>query len=245
MLELTLKILLFSILSTNTNAALEYSKVEYPGCPENSYCQKATGEVRQKWLDQLEKFSTDKISENEFNRFIQETNGIPIANWAAEEAGVLPRIMMWDSPCKQHKKEASRFYISEIFRKNLKQDELKEFQTLYFSKTIGFETGKKIFSMTIPRGDTPTFIDNGYFYFLREEDGKYYGLRINREGSIRVSKVEVIKETPKEAVCLKEQVDQFYREAPSPTFYQGYTCKDIWDKSSKTYKTMLFGWSCN
>jgi len=99
--------------------------------------------------------------------------------------------------------------------------------------------------MTIPRGDTPTFIDNGYYYFLREDEGKYYGLRINSEGSLKVSKVEVIKETPKEAVCLKEQVDQFLREAPSPTFYQGYSCKSIWDKSSKTYKTILFGWSCN
>lgn len=245
MLRLSLIISLFLIKSANLFAALEYNKIEHPGCPESAYCQKATGIVRQQWLDQLENFGKNKISEAEFNKYIQNSYGIPIANWAAEEAGVLPRIMMWDSPCKQHKKEASRFYISEIFRKNLYASELKDFNTLYFSKAIGVDSNKKVFSMTVPRGDTPTFIDNGFYYFLREDEGKYYGLRINREGSIKVSKVEVINELPKEAVCLKEQVDQFLREAPSPTFYQGYSCKNIWDKSSKTYKTILFGWSCS
>lgn len=245
MLKFCRTIFFFSLMSSSSFAALEYSKLEYPGCPENAYCQKATGEVRQKWIDELDKFGKDKISETEFNRFLQNSYGVPIANWAAEEAGVLPRIMMWDSPCKQHKKEASRFYISEIFRKNLKAEEIKEFNTLYFSKAIGVDAKKIPFSMTVPRGDTPLFIDNGFYYYLREDDGKYYGLRINREGDLKVSKVEVIKETPKEAVCLKEQVDQFYREAPSPTFYQGYNCKDIWDKTSKSYKTLLFGWSCN
>lgn len=245
MLHICFIISLLTILSANVFAALEYNKTEYTGCPESAYCQKATGEVREKWLEQLDSFGKNKISESEFNKYIQNTHGIPIANWAAEEAGILPRIMMWDSPCKQHKKEASKFYISEIFRKNLFLSEIKEYSTLYFSKAIGIDSNKKIFTMTVPRGDTPTFIDNGYYYFLREDEGKYYGLRINREGALKVSKVEVIKEMPKEAVCLKEQVDQFLREAPSPTFYQGYSCKDIWDKNSKTYKTMLFGWSCN
>ena len=56
MIGLAFKILLFSLISTNIFAALEYSKVDHPGCPENAFCQKATGEVRQKWIDQLEKF---------------------------------------------------------------------------------------------------------------------------------------------------------------------------------------------
>ena len=245
MLRLILSTVILALISNKSFAALEYSKIEFPGCPESAYCLKATGKIRQKWIDELDKFGKDKISESQFNNFLQNSNGLPIANWAAEEAGVLPRIMMWDSPCKQHKKEASKFYISEFFRKNLKADELKEYSTLYFSKAIGVDLNKKVFSMTIPRGDTPTFIENGFYYFLREDDGKYYGLRINQDGLLKVSKVETIKETPKEAVCLKEQVDLFFREAPSPTFYQGYTCKEIWDKTSKTYRTMLFGWSCN
>lgn len=232
-------------LSTESFSALEYSKVEYPGCPENAYCQKLTGEVRKKWLDGLDQFNRGKISEVQFNTELQKNDGIPIANWAMEEAGVLPRIVMWDSPCQQHKKEASRFYIGEFFRKNLKASELKEFTNLYFSKAIGVDKNKNVFSIVIPRGDIPTFIENGYYYFLREDDGKYYGLLVNPSGEIKVTKIQSTSEMPKDAICLKEQIDFFLREAPSPTFYQGYHCKDIWDKTSKTYKTILFGWSCN
>ena len=244
MLRLMLSTTLFLLLNATAFAALEYSKIEYAGCPENAFCQKATGVVRQQWLDELEKFGKDKISADQFNAFLQKNYGVPVATWAAEEAGVLPRIMMWDSPCKQHKKEASRFYIAEIFVKSLKESEIKDFSTLYFTKSIGIEN-KKPFSMNIPRGDTPLFIENGYYYFLREDEGKYYGLKVNQDGMMKVTNVETIKETPKESVCLKEQVDLFHRTAPSPTFYQAYNCKDIWDKTSKSYKTMLFGWSCN
>ena len=229
----------------NSMAALEYSKIEHAGCPENAYCQKVTGEIRQNWLNLLDDFKVGKITETKLNADLQKAYGLPISNWAAEEANVLPRIIMWDSPCPQHKKEASRFYISEIFRKNLKSSEIKDYTTLYFHRAIGVDSNKKVFSVTIPRGETPLFIENGDFYFLREDEGKYYGLNVSRDGDLKVTKIQTIKETPKEAVCLKEQVDLFYREAPSPTFYQGYACKDIWDKSTKSYKTMLFGWSCN
>lgn len=232
-------------LATPSFAALEYSKIEYPGCPENAYCQKNTGEVRRQWLDGLDEFNRDKISEIKFNADLQKNHGVPVAGWAMEEAGVLPRIMMWDSPCKQHKQEASKFYISDFFRKNLKDSELKEFTNIYYPRAVALDKNKKVYSMVVPRGDFPTFMDNGYLHYLKEDDGKYYGLLVNRDGDIRVTKPQLVKELPKEVVCMKEQVDLFLREAPSPTFYQGYHCKDIWDKSSKTYKPMLFGWSCN
>lgn len=243
MLQLTLSILIF--LNTDLFAALEYSKIEYPGCPENAYCQKNTGEVRKSWLDDLDSFNRNKMSEAKFNAELQKNNGIPIAGWAMEEAGILPRIMMWDSPCKQHKTSAMKFYISEFFRKNLKESELKDYTNIYFPLAIGVDQNKKVFSMVVPRGDIPTFIENGYFYFLKEDDGKYYGLLLNRNGELKITKPTVVKETVKEAVCLKEQVDLFNRSAPSTSFYQGHHCKDIWDKTSKSYKTMLFGWSCN
>ena len=228
-----------------TFAALEYSKIEHPGCPENAYCQKNTGEIRRLWLDNLEDFNRNKISEIKFNSDLQKNNGVPVAGWAMEEAGVLPRIMMWDSPCKQHKKEASRFYISELFRKNLKESELKEFTNIYFPRAILLDQNKKAFSMVVPRGDIPTFSSDGYYHYLKEDDGKYYGLWINRAGELKISKPQLVKELPKEVVCTKEQIDLFLREAPSPTFYQDYHCMGIWDKNSKTYNPMLFGRSCH
>ncbi|MEA9356447.1 hypothetical protein SHI21_09545 [Bacteriovorax sp. PP10] len=238
-------VLSFMLSITSSFAALEYSKVEYPGCPENAYCQKNTGEVRRQWLDSLDEFNRSKISESKFNADLQKNNGVPVAGWAMEEAGVLPRIMMWDSPCKQHKQEASKFYISELFRKNLRSSELKEYTNIYFPRVVLVDNNKKVFSMVVPRGDIPTFMDNGSLHYLKEDDGKYYGFLINRDGDIRITKPQIVKELPKEVVCLKEQVDLFMREAPSPTFYQSYHCMDIWDKNSKTYKPILFGRSCN
>ncbi|MBY0415235.1 MAG: hypothetical protein K2Q18_13775 [Bdellovibrionales bacterium] len=237
-----LPLLLFS---QNLFSALEYSKIEHPGCPENAFCQKNTGEVRQAWLDTLDNFNKKKITESKLNADLQKEYGVPLSGWAMEEAGVLPRIMMWDSPCKQHKKDATKFYISDLFRKNLKDSELKDFTNIYFPKAILLDADKKPYSMTIPRGDLPTFMENGALYFLKDDDGKYYGLMVDKSGDIKVTTPQSVKETSKEVVCLKEQADLFLRLSPSPTFYQGYLCREVWDKTSKTYKTILFGWSCN
>jgi len=238
-------VLLLALPVKKTSAALLYSKIEFAGCPENAFCQKNTGEVRQKWLDQLALFYTGKLSENAFNEWLQKNQGVPFPIWALEEASVLPNIMLWDSPCAQHRKEASKFYIGDIFRKNIKENEIKEFQSLFFAKAYGVTPDKKVYSVTIPRSEVPLFSENGKLYFLEEDEGNYYGLYISINGDIKISGVHSVKETAKESVCLKEQVDQFLREAPSPTFYKGYTCKDIWDKSLKAYRPMLFGWSCH
>ncbi|NOT80776.1 MAG: hypothetical protein HOP07_17460 [Bacteriovoracaceae bacterium] len=242
-----LALLIFSLVffPLRSESALEYSKLEFPGCPENAFCKKNTGEVRQKWIEELDQFIKNKISESIFNQNLQKNHGMPVASWALEEASILPNIMMWDSPCSQHKKEASKFYISEIFKKNLKEADLKDSQSLYFSRAYGIGVDKKIFSVIIPRGETPLFIENGYYYFLEDEEGKYFGLLINQKGDLKITKIQSITETAKDSVCIKEQVDQFLREAPSPTFYKGYTCKEIWDKTNKVYRPMLFGWSCN
>lgn len=244
-LRSSLFLLALSWTSFSVQAALEYSKIEHTGCPENAFCQKATGELRQKWLNQLDNLRLGKITESKLNADLQKEQGMPVANWATEEASILPRVIMWDSPCPQHKKEASKFYISEFFRKNLKDSELKGYNSLYFPKAIGLDQNKKIYTITIPRGDIPLFMENGMLYFLREDEGKYYGLLVGKNGELKVAKIQTITEAPKDAVCLKEQVDTFHREAPSPSFFQGYHCKSIWDKNSKSYKTMLFGWSCN
>lgn len=229
----------------STFAALEYSKIDQIGCPENAYCQKETGLIRKKWLEDLEEFNKGKLSEEKFNNNLQKENGIPISGWAQEEASILPKVMMWDSPCKQHRKETTKYYISEVFRKNLLLNELKSFSNLYFAKAFALGADKKVFNYTIPRGDAPLFIKNDSLYFLREEEGKYYGLLISKNGNLKVTHVESNAEMPKEGICFKEQIDAFLREAPAPNFYQGYYCKDIWDKDEKKYRTMLFGWSCN
>lgn len=236
-------IFIFS-LSFNLHA-LEYSKVDFEGCPENSFCKKETGVNRKKWLDQLKGFNKGEISEQKINAFIQAEYGLLVSAWAQEEASLLPNIIMWDSPCSHHRNPVNKYYITEVFRKNLNLEELKEFPTLHFTKAIVLDHGKNPNTFIFPRGEIPLFIKDGSFYFLREDEGHFYGLLINHEGHLKVTKNELNSNPPKEVACPKEFIADFVRMAPGPNFYQGQVCKDIWDTKTKDYKTVILGWSCN
>ncbi len=225
--------------------ALEYSKIDFDGCPENSFCKKETGLTRKKWMEQLRSFSKGELSEQKLNAFVQSEYGLPVSGWAQEEASLLPNVLMWDSPCKQHRSPTNKYYISEVFRKNLNANELKESPTIFFSRAIILEKGKTPYSVVVPRGDAPLFVKDGSLYFLREEEGIFYGLLIDRDGRFKITKNEFSSLPPKEVTCSQDLIAEFSREAPSPNFYQGHYCKDIWDKTTKSYKTMLLGWSCN
>jgi hypothetical protein len=236
---------LLFILQVRTSNALEYSKIEFDGCPENAYCKKETGINRKSWIEQLRKFSSGKINQQKFNAFIQSEYGVPVSAWAQEEASLLPNILMWDSPCKQHRSIANKYYIAEIFRKNFSLKELKELPNIVLSRAILLDKSNLPYSIIIPRGDAPLFIQDGSLYFLREEEGQFYGLLIDSTGHFTLTKNETSTETPKEAICTKEQIALFYRESPGPNFYQNVYCKDVWNKTTKTYNRMLLGWSCN
>ena len=245
-MRFALTIILFTTLFLGQKLqALEYSKIEFEGCPENAFCKKETGLYRRKWIEQLKNFSKNKITEQKLNQFIQSEFGLPISGWAQEEASLLPNILMWDSPCKQHQSSTNKYYITELFRKSLATNDLKEYPNIYFSRAIVLDNNKQPVSIVVPRGDAPLFFKDGSLYFLREEEGIYYGLLIDREGHLKVTKNEISPEPPKEVNCNKEMEALFLRESPSPNFYQGNFCKEIWDKNSKSYKTILLGWSCN
>jgi len=238
--------ILFFALGQKINA-LEYSKIDLEGCPENSYCKKETGVNRKKWLEELKKFSKNTISEQAINNFVQSEYGLPISSWAREDASLQPNILMWDSPCKQHQGPINKYYIAELFRKNLAKKELAEFRNVFFSRAVMFDSNNhnQALSMIVPRGDAPLFIKNGSLYYLREEEGYFYGLLIDGEGRLRITKALKSPEPSKEAICSKDLSTLFMREAPGANFYQGFFCKDIWDTTLKSYKTVLLGWSCN
>lgn len=239
-------LLLITILNCTISAsALEYSRIEFEGCPENAFCKKETGATRKKWIEQLRKFSSGTISEQKLNSFVQNEFGLPISGWAQEEGSLLPNILLWDSPCKQHAKSINKYYIAEVFRKNLNSKDLSEIHNLFFARAILLDDAKNPYSIIVPRGDAPLFLTEGSLYYLREDEGIFYGLLLDKNGKIRVTKNETSTMPAKEAICTKEQVALFNRESPSPNFYQGTYCKEIWDKTTKSYKTMLLGWSCN
>lgn len=236
--------MLFLCIKSAAFAELIYSKIDQPGCPENAHCQKATGLLRQKWIEKLTLFNQKKISEFQFNQIVQNDTGAPISGWALEEASVLPKIVMWDSPCRQHKNELSKIYISEIFRKDLNASDIGISKNLIFAKIIGKDLSEKIFSFYSLRDEYPLFIENQWFYFLREEEGQFYGLSISKFGDLKVATIKKSDQLPKDAVCPKDFIDIFLKEAPSSTFYQTYICKEVWNRTIQKYQTLLFGKSC-
>lgn len=225
--------------------ALEYSKIDFPGCPENAYCKKETGINRQNWILNLKKFSSGKISEQKINELIQSEFGLPVSGWGQEESSLHPNIVMWDSPCKQHRISTNKYYIADVFRKNFNTNELKDLSNIYFSRAVLLDNSNQPYFVVVPRGDAPLFIKNGSLYFLREEEGIFYGLLIDRSGRFQVTKNETSKNPPKEIACSKDQIDLFNRESPGANFYQGTFCKLVWDTTTRSYKSMLLGWSCN
>ena len=60
-MKLALLIFSLAFFPLRSESALEYSKLEFPGCPENAFCKKNTGEVRQKWIEELDQFIKNKM----------------------------------------------------------------------------------------------------------------------------------------------------------------------------------------
>lgn len=221
--------------------AVDVPKIDYPGCPENSFCQKETGVHRTEWLDMLTKFEQNKISEKEANRIIQQKSGIPIATWATEDGLKKPLAILWDSPCKQHKIPTNKIYIAVTFLKKM----LPKNNVLFHSPAVLLNEKKVPQSIMVPRGDAPLFITNGSLYYTQDDEGHFYGLLVSPSGQVSLTKTLSETHYPREVACTKEQIDIFSREVLSPNFFQGYYCKEIWNTKTKLYQSLLMGWSCN
>jgi hypothetical protein len=221
--------------------ANQITKIDFPGCPENALCPKETGAHRLEWLDILTKFEQKKLSEKEVNKQIQLKLGLPIPLWATEEATKKPLAMLWNSPCKQHNIPTNKTYIAVTFLKNL----LPKNNILFHSPAILLDIQNRPHSIMVLRGDAPLFIVNDSLYYTQDDEGHFYGLLVSPQGQLSISKVLFDSHYPREITCSKEQIEMFNRETPSPNFFQGYYCKEIWNTKSKTYQSLLVGWSCN
>jgi hypothetical protein len=214
---------------------------DFPGCPENSICKKETGVNRSEWLLILKKLEQNKITEKIANQFLLQSNGFPIPMWASEEAIKKPFTVLWDSPCKQHKILNNKTYIAISFIKKL----LPKNNILFHSPAILNDDKKIPHPLMVIRGDAPLYIINDSLYYTQDDDGHYYGLLISPQGNISITKTISDSHFPREVSCSKEQVEMFSREIPSPNFFQGYYCKEIWNTKTKYYQSILIGWSCN
>lgn len=221
--------------------AADNPTIDFPGCPENSYCKKETGAHRTEWLNILTSFTENKIDEKEANRRIQLKTGIPIPSWATEEGLKKPLAILWDSPCKQHKIPTNKAYIAITFLKKL----LPKNNVLFHAPAILLDEKKVPRAVMALRGDAPMFIVNDSLYYTQDDDGHFYGLLVSPDGNLTLTQTMKDTHYPREVPCTKEQIEMFTREVPSPNFFQGYYCKEIFNTKTKYYQSVLTAWSCN
>lgn len=226
-------------------ASADPLKHENEGCPDNSNCGKITGLKRSKWLNILKTLNENKISEKKANEAITKETGIPINIWAPEEAYKNNNnYILWDSPCKQHKAPNPKYLIGEIFADSLTDKTQKSNPQIIFSNAI-VKDEKGMRAIIVPRGDAPLSVINNSFYYTKDDEGSYYGLLLNFNGQLKISKSKRISKFPREIDCPKDMTEEFYRKAPTLNFYKGHLCKEIWNQDKNNYITILVGWSCN
>lgn len=232
---------------------LEYSKIEYPGCPDNAFCTKETGATRQNWRDDLVKLKGNAKDDNKILKTYQSNIGILFSLWAMEDARILPNISMWDSQCAQHKRGAQSYYISDLFIKNLSDKELATHANLFVTKAYRVLSDGKILTQKIPREDNiPYYISNKGFHYLKSDEGPFYGLIISTLGELTLLSVADFMQqknaqnipATNDAICTVEQINLLKKEAPFPDFYKTYTCKNIWNIDSKKFENVIFGRGC-
>lgn len=220
-------------------------KHENDGCPDNSLCSKETGLYRTKWLETIKLLRENKISESFANNEIKKSNGIPINIWTNDsELAKSEKIILWDSPCKQHKAPNQKYFIGEFFTHKITNN-LKEKMPKIIMANIIIKEKNELKVLSVPRGDAPIMIDQNSFYYTKDDDGIFYGLNLDMSGNLSISKTKKVTNFPKEIECTKEMSDLFIRNSPSLNFYSGHFCKDIWNNDTKSYSTILVGWSCN
>lgn len=231
------------VLALKTSMAQEPAnlKIEFPGCPENAFCTKETGAHRKEWLELLNKFDQKLIDEKEANKIIQTKLGMPVTLWATEGHQKRPLVLSWDSPCKQHNIATNKTFIAITYLKKL----LDKNNILFHANSIIIDEKQIAHSIQVLRGDAPMYIINDSLYYIQDDDGHFYGILIAPNGQLSITKVFTDNHYPREVTCTKEQVERFTREAPSPNFFKGYYCKEIWNTKLKMYQSLILGWSCN
>lgn len=225
----------------------------YEGCPSNSTCSKSTGILRKKWIDVLKATPDDKTKAAKGLDKFKDVYGIPIGFWIhslkKEDQDPKHSLVIWDSHCPNHqtKEPEKRIAMGEAMIKNFDQFNSMDLpdHKLMLTKTWTLNKAGKLESFFHPRSEFPIMVDNTGIYFTREEEGKYYGLRIATNGNISVTPIATPQSYPTEVSCPPGLDAVFKTNIQMENLYMGHYCKAVWNSSTKEFQTFVFGWSCN
>ena len=222
------------------------------GCPTNSNCTRRAASLRKKWLHLIHRKDLTSHKKMKALEKFKRKFGVLISIWVSPLGARDQSVISWRSPCSHHtKKGQEKIYMAETFIKNIKQQFISQNDKFIPQKAFLLDTNpslKKgsIKEFFVPRDDTPLFIKKNHLYFQLEYEGVYIGLNIKEDGKMVFSNEKISSNnSPENVVCPQTLVNKFKSEATAKSLHLGHFCQAIWDKTSKNYKTMIFGHSCN
>jgi len=216
-----------------------------PGCPFNSLCSKNLGKIYQKW-NAL--FMGKKINLKALNKF-KNQYGMPFAFWTGPPAKNSGDIAYWDSSC-QLKKKAPPIQWAETFAKSvphlLKKTanmSSRDGTLFYFDRAYALFKNK-IQKYIVPRRFVPVFVSHKNLIFTIEKDGRYFQMQMDATGHFKFINNIDRDRSAENIPCPEKLVQAFKKEKPTIEIPIDLYCKKIWDQKDKTFRTILFPWSC-
>ena len=206
-------------------------------CPTNAYCQPLASAEYAPWgalFARLKKNSHDSIAE--IARTTQKS-GLPFPVWGNESSRKNPHAIFWESHCALQRKMENKIYIGHLMAKKLPATNAD----IILDHALELLPGGKIKKYIVPREEFPSWVEKDSFYFLREEEGIFYGLFISAKGNFHIQPVIKGDHPPEKLLCPPELLEAF--QAQNNKGLIPY-CKQIWDRKSGVWRSFLFGESC-
>ena len=208
---------------------------ENPGCPENSFCSLATGKKLSKWYQFLKSSKSNIDIENYI-----KSEGMPTPAWSTLVKYDDLEIVFWDSRCPDHRQKNNKIDEAIIFQKGV----LQESQDIFWDDLWVMLAPDNITRYQIPRNERPIYMDGAEIVFIKDENDRYLGVKLDTQGKIGITDLITPTELPHLIDCPDLLKNKFKAEKNNKKIYQSYQCQTIWNIQSKKIVTMMYPLAC-
>ena len=140
-----------------------------------------------------------------------------------------------------HQKTNPKIYRARAFLSNLGTEKSKK--DFYLPKII-LKLENKVIKIPVPLNEIPLYYSKKSLYFNREQQGKYYGMKIDSNGIIQILPPVITQLSARSTTCPQDLVELFRQEKEAHKFYTDIICRKIWDKDQEKFITYIQGRSC-
>ena len=214
---------------------LETGMHENPGGPENSDCNQATGKKFSKWYQ----FLKSSKNNTEIENYIK-SEGMPAPAWSTIEKYHDQEMAFWDSRCLAHRQKNNKIYEAILFPKGVLQDS----NELFWDDLFVMLSPDNITKYQIPRNERPIYLDGIQIVYIKEENDRYLGIKLDAQGNISITDLITPAELPQLVDCPDLLKNQFKAEKNNKKLYHSYQCQTIWNIQSKKSAIIMYYLAC-